>query len=300
MIVVTGAARGLGKAYATTLAQNRAIVVLNDIPGSEVESVAEGLRASGAQALASVHSVASPEEGAAIVEETLGRYGRIDGLVNNAGILRNAPFAKLSADELLGVLAVNLHGVLNVGRPAFRAMQEAGYGRILNVSSASVFGYAGFSAYAASKGAVLALTGTMAQEGSQAGIKVNALFPAATTPMADSFHTSKKKPDASELDAARARMTARFHPEGVAELVAVLMSEACTVTNEAFSAIAGRYARVSFAVANGWLAEDDEMRADRIFAHFDQVRDMSGALIPENTQSEIMAVSRRMLELRGN
>jgi NAD(P)-dependent dehydrogenase (short-subunit alcohol dehydrogenase family) len=144
--VITGAGGGLGKQYALLLASRGARVVVNDTGGSvtggasnpeAADAAAEEIRQLGGEAVADSHSVTSPEGGNAIIDTALRTWGRVDILINNAGIVRDAPFEEMTADRLEPLLDVHLKGAFYVTRPAWKVMREQGYGRVLNTCSAA-------------------------------------------------------------------------------------------------------------------------------------------------------------------
>ena len=191
--VVTGAGAGLGRTYALELARRGARVVVNDLGGardgtgestSAADDVVKEIQDLGGEAVASYDSVATAEGGQAIVDKAIEAFGRIDVLVNNAGILRDTTFAKLEADNWNLVLGVHLDGAYNVTRPAFQKMKEAGYGRIVMTSSAAgLYGNFGQSNYSAAKLGVVGLMNTLKLEGGKYDIHVNTVAPLATTRM---------------------------------------------------------------------------------------------------------------------
>ncbi|HUD27877.1 MAG TPA: SDR family NAD(P)-dependent oxidoreductase, partial [Novosphingobium sp.] len=187
--VVTGAGGNpsLGRAHAMLLAARGASVVVNDIgrdpesPGyvgsASAEAVAAEIRAAGGHAIASTASVATERGAAQIVGAAIDAFGRIDVLVNNAGISITAPFDVLSVRDFSRHIEINLMGTYHCCHAAWPQMKAQGHGRIVNVTSASMTGYADQSAYAASKGGIWALTRALAAEGLAHGIHVNALSP---------------------------------------------------------------------------------------------------------------------------
>ena len=302
--IVTGAGQGLGRAYALDFAARGAAVVVNDIPGSTAaEAVVEEIRASGGKAIASLHSVAGEAGGNAIAADAQAAFGGIDFLVSNAGILRPGFFDELPVETIEATLAVHLLGAFHVGRAAYRVMRRAGYGRIVNICSASIFGFPAQSPYSAAKGGILGLTHTVAQEGAAHGIRVNAVLPASATPMTMAALSGKDPVPGfaadEEWNVARAIMMPRYHPDGVAAIVTLLASEACPVTGHAFSAMAGRYARVFLGIADGWLAPDDEMTAEGVLAHFDEVGDVSRSTVPTRARDEFLHTAARMAAARS-
>ena len=175
--VITGAGRGLGAGYARLLASRGAAVVVND-PGvaadgtateaTPAEEVAAEIRAAGGAAVAEHSSVSTPEGGAAIVQKALDEFGRVDILINNAGILRDKAFHNLEWPNLDAVLDVHLRGAFYVTQPAFRAMRAQAYGRIvLTTSNAGVLGNFGQANYGAAKMGLVGLMNVLKQEGAR-------------------------------------------------------------------------------------------------------------------------------------
>ena len=191
--VVTGAGRGIGRAYALLLAQRGASVVVNDLGGSTegtgtdlgpASEVVDEIAAAGGSAVADGHDVSSVQGAQALVDAAVERFGRLDVLVNNAGIVRWAGFPEADADNLAAHLAVHLGGSFNTTRAAWPHMVEQDYGRIVMTTSTGIFGLPNNTSYATAKGAVIGLTRSLATAGRRQGIKVNCVAPAAFTRMA--------------------------------------------------------------------------------------------------------------------
>jgi NAD(P)-dependent dehydrogenase (short-subunit alcohol dehydrogenase family) len=257
--VVTGAGRGLGRAYAMLLASRGAKVVVNDVgssmqgAGSDVgpaEEVVQEIRAAGGAAVASTDSVATPEGGQAIIEAAIASFGRLDVLIHNAGIVRSGPFAEMTQEDFDTLIDVHLRGAFHVVRPAFPLMRDAGYGRIILTSSVGgLYGSHGSANYAAAKTGMIGLSNTVALEGAAAGIKCNVILPGALTRMADGFDTRGFPPN----------MT----PEIIAPMVGWLAHEVCSATGQMFVAQGGRMAKAFIAETPGvyrdeWSMEDVE------------------------------------------
>ncbi|PXY25274.1 SDR family NAD(P)-dependent oxidoreductase [Prauserella endophytica] len=182
-VVVTGAGRGLGEAFAVHAAQAGAAVVVNDIDVGRAEATAANIRAHGGLAVASGHSVADPEQARAIIELCEAEFGRIDGLVNNAGVNYEALPWQDDPAQIRELIETNVLGVIYTGTAAAEAMMRHGGGSIVNISSGASLGQRKLATYAASKGAVASLTYSWALDMEDVGIRVNAVCPLAHTRM---------------------------------------------------------------------------------------------------------------------
>ncbi|OLR89606.1 SDR family NAD(P)-dependent oxidoreductase [Actinokineospora bangkokensis] len=182
-VVVTGAGRGLGAAFAEDLAGAGAAVVVNDVDRDAAERVAAGIRAAGGAAVVSGHTVADAEQAVEIVELCAREFGAVDGLVNNAGLNYEALPWEDDPRRVRELVEVNVLGVLYTGLAAIRRMRAAGRGAIVNISSGAHLGQRTLGAYAASKGAVASLTASWALDLEECGIRVNAVCPRAYTRM---------------------------------------------------------------------------------------------------------------------
>jgi NAD(P)-dependent dehydrogenase (short-subunit alcohol dehydrogenase family) len=298
--IVTGAGRGLGRAYALELARRGARVAVNDVSAAEAAEVVAEIRTGGGAAVAVSASVTTPDGGQAIVDAAVEAFGTVDIVVNNAGFLRPGYLEDLTADRIDDVLAVHLRGAFSVTQPAWRVMKQKGYGRVVMTSSSSgLFSHHGLSNYAAAKAGLYGLTKALAFEGRDHGVLVNAVLPYAST----TITSGDPVPDLDEVWAAsmppglsRSGMTPdRREPGLVAPLVTFLASRSCAVTGEAFSACGGRFARVFVGVADGWLAPDPgSVTAEAIAAHLDEIRDTSRSSIPAWMFDEWADVARRL------
>jgi NAD(P)-dependent dehydrogenase (short-subunit alcohol dehydrogenase family) len=183
-VVVTGAGRGLGEAFAVHLAQAGAAVVVNDIDAELAERTAANIRAHGGRAVASGHTVTDPAQAQAIVDLCVSEFGAIDGLVNNAGLNYESLPWEEDLDEVRELVEVNVLGVMYTGIAAVKAMVGQGRGgSIVNISSGASLGQRKLGVYAASKGAVASLTYSWALDLEDSGIRVNAVCPLAHTRM---------------------------------------------------------------------------------------------------------------------
>ncbi len=180
-LIVTGAGRGLGEAFARCAAACGARVVVNDIDLAEAEGLAAAICAKGGTAIASGHSVAEADQALALAALCMERFGRIDGLINNAGVFYKREIWEEDALEARRLIEVNLLGAIHCAAAVVPHMRAAEKGSIVNLSSVAAFGLAGRGVYSATKSALLSLTYTWALELQAAGIRVNALAPRATT-----------------------------------------------------------------------------------------------------------------------
>jgi NAD(P)-dependent dehydrogenase (short-subunit alcohol dehydrogenase family) len=212
-IVITGAGRGLGEAYALHAARSGASVVVNDIDGELAEAVADRIGRCGGRAVASAQSVRDPDQASGVVERCLAEFGRVDGLVNNAALNYEALPWDENVDVARELIEVNVLGVLYCGIAAARVMRTQGAGSIVNISSGSSFGQRAAGTYAASKGAVASLTYSWALDMAELGIRVNGVCPVAWTRMVE------------RSPAAQLRVTPRRTPDRVAPLVTYLLSD---------------------------------------------------------------------------
>jgi NAD(P)-dependent dehydrogenase (short-subunit alcohol dehydrogenase family) len=195
--IVTGAGGGLGKTYALLLGSRGASVVVNDLGGqadgtgsgtSMADEVVKEIIEAGGQAVANYDSVSTPEGGDAIVKTAVDNFGKVDILINNAGILRDKSFVKLEPQNLEAVLDVHLKGAFFVTQPAFRLMKENSYGRIIFTSSgAGIFGNFGQTNYGAAKMGLVGLCHVLAAEGGKYNIKCNAIAPVAKTRLTEAL-----------------------------------------------------------------------------------------------------------------
>lgn len=193
--IVTGAGGGLGRAYALALAERGAKVVVNDLGGdvhgaggdaSPAQKVVDEIVAAGGEAIVDGHDITDEAAVDALVASVIEKWGRIDVLINNAGILRDKSFAKMTTDDFRKVLEVHLMGSVNCTKAVWPHMVEAGYGRILMTTSTSgIYGNFGQSNYGAAKSGLVGLMNVLAIEGAKKNIKVNAIAPTAATRMTE-------------------------------------------------------------------------------------------------------------------
>jgi len=259
--IVTGAGGGLGRSHALELARRGALVVVNDLGGAvdgtggsatAADQVVNEIRAAGGEAVANADTVATPDGGAAIVQCALGAFGRVDVVVNNAGILRDAAFKNVTPESLDAVIDVHLKGAFNVLRTAWPLLREQNYGRIVNTSSGSgLFGNFGQSNYGAAKAGLMGLTRVLSIEGARNNVRVNAIAPIAHTRMTS-----------NQMDAA-------MRPELISPLVAYLCHESCEISGQAYSVGGGRVSRLFLGMTTG-ITEPD-LSAETIAARIAEI-----------------------------
>jgi NAD(P)-dependent dehydrogenase (short-subunit alcohol dehydrogenase family) len=280
--IITGAGGGLGRSHALELARRGALVVVNDLGGSvdgtgggtttAAQAVVDEIKAAGGEAVPNYDSVATPEGGQSIVQTAVDSFGRIDIIVNNAGILRDTSFKNMGADMLNPVIDVHLKGAFYVTQPAWEHMREQGYGRIVNTSSgAGIFGNFGQTNYGAAKMGLVGLTNVLAIEGAKYNIKANAIAPVAKTRMTEDL---------------LGPLADKLLPESVTPTVVYLASEECPVTGEVYSVGGGRVARVFVGVTPG--IADPELTAESVRDRFEEIRNLEGYEVPANLNEEMM------------
>ena len=199
VVIITGAGGGLGRQHALLMASRGALIVVNDLGGAvdgsgptsdtakgAAERVVDEIKAIGGEAVADTNSVATPEGGKAIVKTAVDAFGKVDVVINNAGILRDKAFHNLEPAMTEAVFDVHLRGAFHVTQPAWQIMREQGYGRIVSTSSAAgVFGNFGQANYGAAKMGLVGFTRVLAVEGAKYNIKANAIAPLALTRMTE-------------------------------------------------------------------------------------------------------------------
>jgi NAD(P)-dependent dehydrogenase (short-subunit alcohol dehydrogenase family) len=251
-------------------------VVVNDLGGSiegegaddtPAAETAAGIVAAGGEAVPDASDVASEAGAQALVGAAVERFGRLDVLVNNAGIMRWARFPDVDPDDLASHLAVHLTGAFLTTRAAWPHMVEAGYGRVVMTTSSGIFGLPDNACYAAAKAGVIGLTRSLTLAGARHGIKVNLIAPAAVTRMAGR---------------AAEEMAARMKPEQVAPLVAYLAHEDCPVSGEIYAAGAGRFARIFVATTDGYVHDTPEPTIEDIADHWPAINDEAGYSVPSD------------------
>jgi NAD(P)-dependent dehydrogenase (short-subunit alcohol dehydrogenase family) len=290
--VITGAGRGLGKQYALLLASRGARIVVNDTGGSvtgngsnsgAADAVAEEIRQRGGEAVADSHSVTTPEGGQAIIDTAIRVWSRVDIVINNAGIVGDAPFQDMTAARLEPLVDVHLKGAFYVTRPAWKIMRERGYGRVVNTcSTAGILGAENMSNYGAAKTSLIGFTRVLAAEAADYDIKVNAITPIAYTRMlAHSVDGAPRQDDASAqavLDDLVGQYLQKLDPALVAPVVAFLAHQDCPVSGEIYTVGAGHVARFFIGRTTGFYSP--ELSIEDVRDHLGEIRDEAGYTVP--------------------
>ena len=281
--VVTGAGRGIGRAYALLLAARGASVVVNDL-GTAIDgvgndsgpasAVAAEIVALGGSAAADGSDVASAAGAQSLVDAAIEQFGRLDIVINNAGIIRWAGFPSADADNLDRHLAVHVAGSFNTIKAAWSHMVDQGYGRVVNTTSSGVFGLPANLSYATAKGAIIGMTRSLATAGAAHGIKLNLIAPAAMTRMAGQVAgaSDPTEPDPMATDL-------------VAPMAAFLAHEDCPVTGEIYAAGAGRFARIFLASTVGYVHDGREPTIEDVAERWATINDETGYYVPADLMS---------------
>ncbi|TAM67281.1 SDR family NAD(P)-dependent oxidoreductase [Mycobacterium sp.] len=301
--VITGAAGGLGKEYALLLASRGARVVVNDTGGSvtgdgsnaeAASAVVEDIQQRGGEAIADGHSVTNPEGAAAIIDAAVSAWGRVDIVINNAGIVGDAPFEEMTAERLEPLVDVHLKGAFYVIRPAWKVMREQRYGRVLNTcSAAGILGAERMSNYGAAKTGLLGLTRVLAAEGAAHGIKVNAISPIAYTRMLTHSLDGATGQQTVENDAASravlndlvGQYLQKLDPAQVAPVAAFLTHRDCPVSGEIYTVGAGHVARFFIGRTRGFYRRG--LSIEDVRDHLDEIRDEDGYTVPGGPGDEM-------------
>eukprot|EP01087_Luapelamoeba_hula_P014045 TRINITY_DN4056_c0_g1_i1.p1 TRINITY_DN4056_c0_g1~~TRINITY_DN4056_c0_g1_i1.p1 ORF type:complete len:746 (-),score=133.46 TRINITY_DN4056_c0_g1_i1:84-2321(-) len=282
--IVTGAGGGLGKIYALLLASRGAKVVVNDLGTSHkgegnsakaADLVVEEIKAAGGQAVANYDSV---EHGDKIVKSAIDAFGRIDIVINNAGILRDVSFVKMKQEDWDLIYKVHLFGAYSVSKAAWNYMREQNYGRIImTASAAGLFGNFGQTNYSAMKLALLGLANTLALEGASKNIKVNTIAPVAGTRMT----ATVMPPELLEA----------LKPEYVAPLVTYLCHENTDVTGGAFELGAGWVSQIRFERTQGQFFNVSKgFTPEMIRDNWERITDFTDATHPASTQESLSTI----------
>jgi len=273
VVVITGAGGGLGRQYALLAAAEGAKVVVNDLGGardgsgastSMADGVVDEIRAAGGEAVANYDDIATEAGAQSLIAAAVESFGSVHGVVNNAGILRDASFAKMTRDEFEKVLSVHLLGSFYVTHAAWPHLRKQGYGRVvLATSTSGIYGNFGQSNYGTAKAGLMGLAATLSIEGARDNILVNCVAPLAATRMTE--------------DVAPPELLAKLGPEHVAPVVVHLLSEACGDTGSVFVAGGGNVHRVrQFQNKGAQFAEPPTVQ--ELAARWDEVTDLDAAV----------------------
>lgn len=275
VVVVTGAGNGLGKVFAKFFASRGAKVVVNDLggtyngrPGSDnavADVVVKEIKDDGGEAVANYNAV---QDGDQIIKTAIDAYGRIDVLINNAGILRDITLRNMKDEDWDAIMDVHLHGSMKTARAAWPYFRKQRYGRVINTSSASgLFGNFGQSNYAAAKFAMIGFTEVLAKEGAKYNINANVYAPGAASRLTQTVWPPE--------------MMEAMKPDYVVPLIAVLSHSSCKESGSIFEAAAGHFSKIRWERSRGFIAKpDDSLTADVVLRNFDKVTDFKDAEHP--------------------
>ena len=275
VVIITGAGGGLGREYAHFIAREGAKVVVNDLGGSRdgsgastsmADTVVSEIRDTGGEAVANYSDISTAEGAATLVADALSAYGAVHGLVNNAGILRDTSFAKMTFEQFEAVLKVHLIGSFNVTSAVWPHLREQGHGRIVMATSTSgLYGNFGQANYGAAKAGLVGLAATLAIEGRKANVLVNSVAPMAATRMTE--------------DIAPAELLAKLGPEHVAPVVGYLLSDECTDTGTTYVVGGGSVKRHVLFENKGVVFSEPPSLAE-ITSRWADITDLSSDTVP--------------------
>ncbi len=289
--IVTGAGGGLGRAYALELAKRGAKVVVNDLGGARdgtghsdaALNVVEEIKAAGGTAMSNGGSVTEYDQMVEMVAKAKEAYGRIDILINNAGILRDKSFAKMEPEDFDLVLKVHVSGSANCTKAVWDIMREQAYGRILmTASSTGLYGNFGQANYGAAKLGLAGLTKTLHLEGAKYNIRVNSIAPVAGTRMTEDIFPEG--------------LFEQFTPEAVVPAALYLVSEDGP-TNMIIGAGGGGYHAAYVTMTPGIALPKDDRTVEGFAAHWDQITDRTGETVPQSGGEQSMAIMKAVQAL---
>lgn len=286
VVVITGAGNGLGRAYALAFAKRGARVVVNDLGGSghgegqssaAADQVVQEIRALGGDAVANYDSV---ENGDRIIQTALDSYGRVDVLINNAGILRDVSFAKMSDADWALIYRVHVDGAYKVTKAAWSAMREQNFGRILfTTSAAGIYGNFGQANYSSAKSALLGLGRTLALEGARNNIYTNVIAPIAGSRLTETIWPEEVLKATS--------------PDYVVPLAVKLCAEDSTENGGVFEVGASWFAKIRTERSQGVaFGVDGQVTAEQVAERWDEICDFSNAEPAESILSTFKAVGK--------
>jgi NAD(P)-dependent dehydrogenase (short-subunit alcohol dehydrogenase family) len=286
--VVTGAGRGIGRAYALLLGQRGAQVVVNDLGGSTkgtghdpapAQDVADQITKAGGTAIADSSDVSAVEGGQRVIDTAVREFGRVDIVVNNAGNVIYGALPEVDVSIFDQVLAVHVRGTFNVTRAAWPHLLAQNYGRVVLTGSTGMFGMPDNLSYATAKSAMIGMAQAMTVNAGEADIKINVIAPNAWTRMAG---------DPSQgMDQLRGERPPgpppHLEPELVAPMVAYLAHESCPVSAGIYTAGGGRFARLYIAATDGYLHQGDAPAIEDVAANWAAINDEAGYYVPTST-----------------
>src|SRR6266513_145132 len=294
--VVTGAGRGLGRACVELLAERGARIVVNDL-GTDVsgfgtdstiaEDIADLIRSRGGEAIANDSDVSNPDGGSDLIATTIEHFGRVDLLVNNAGICGSQPFEDSTLDDFDRYWRVHLGGPVNTVKAAWPHMVAQRYGKIiLTTSVAGLFGIRGQATYAAAKCAVVGLMRILAIEGAEHGILVNTISPSAYTRMHPAATGSGSVFGRSPDPAAWLKQSEASMPvDAVAPAIVWLASDSCSETNRIYNVEAGTIQRIAIVTGPGFY--DPHLTPESIAENYAKVESIEGFSEPSRFEPGI-------------
>lgn len=282
--IVTGAGRGIGAAYAELLAARGAKVIVNDMGGSQEGTGAdqgpairqvERIRHAGGIAEASTSDISSEEGAQDLVNFAVSTYGRLDIVINNAGIHWTDAFPDIDRENLSRQLAVHVQGSFAVTRAAWPHLREHGCGRVVMTTSTAALGAEMYTSYGTAKAAVTGLGRSLALSGAPDGIKVNIVAPLAMTRMMNQHTGNPEVPEDPDRS-----------PAMVAALVALLCHADCPVNGETYIAGMRRYSRMFIAETVGYTASSQDVSLEEVFEHWQEINDLSQHLLLTGTMAQ--------------
>ena len=290
--IVTGAGGGLGRAYALELARRGARVMVNDLGSARdgsgssdaAAAVVAEIEAAGGVALANGASVTDPEQVEAMVAMARQKWGGIHILINNAGILRDRSFAKMTADDFRAVIEVHLIGSATCTKAVWETMREQGYGRILMTSSSTgLFGNFGQANYGAAKLGLAGLARTLQLEGARHGIRVNTIAPTAATRMTEDIFPPE--------------MLALFNPDNVVPAALYLVSDDAP-TNVVVGAGAGVVQAAYVTLTAGYALPEGRRTVEEVAANWHRIIDRSEEVVPQSGAEQAMLILKTLQQSR--
>jgi NAD(P)-dependent dehydrogenase (short-subunit alcohol dehydrogenase family) len=303
--IVTGAGGGIGRAHALEIARRGGSVLVNDLGGdvagrggsaSMAEQVVAEIRAAGGTAAANHDTVATTAGCEAIVAQAVAEFGRVDVLINNAGIMRNTALEETSDEDWDAVIATHLTGSFKLTRAVWPHMKAQGYGRIVyTASSAGLFGNPLVGGYGAAKAGIAGLMHVAALEGREQGILCNAIMPNAASRMAmqaaADWTGRLEGMDTALPESIGNSMNVEFNTP----LAVYLASETCQATQGLFSQCLGRAAQVFIGAVTGWQAQrQSPPSVEDIAGHWEEICDASrGYVVPHSAREELAAILSR-------